>query len=356
MRNVKNAVWKWAALCLTAAVLSGCAGEDGNKTEMSSDGAVEGLQSGGTENGGDRDGSAPLGTGGQSGGQRDSEALAGDGAGSGALGDNRGAGDGAASADSEALEGDGPEGSEGAAGDAAGEGAAGAQSGRLTGFGEGTDPNRKEMTDAYVSILEDIYFDQIFPDGEEYGYQPGENYDITSNSFAVFDIDFDGEDELIVTYSTTYMAGMRELIYAYDSVSKSVRKEISCFPSMIYYDNGVVREDASHNHGMASDRDFWPYSLYQYDREKDAYVLTAGVDAWSRSWQEEDYEGNPFPEEVDKDGDGLVYYTIAGESNERSGFMDQETYDQWLDSVLEGAGEVKVPYVKLTTDNIYAIE
>ena len=68
------------------------------------------------------------------------------------------------------------------------------------------------------------------------------------------------------------------------------------------------------------------------------------------------YEGNPFPEEVDKDGDGLVYYTIAGESNERSGFMDQETYDQWLDSVLEGAGEVKVPYVKLTTDNIYAIE
>ena len=212
------------------------------------------------------------------------------------------------------------------------------------------------MTDAYVSILEDIYFDQIFPDGEEYGYQPGENYDITSNSFAVFDIDFDGEDELIVTYSTTYMAGMRELIYAYDSVSKSVRKEISCFPSMIYYDNGVVREDASHNHGMASDRDFWPYSLYQYDREKDAYVLTAGVDAWSRSWQEEDYEGNPFPEEVDKDGDGLVYYTIAGESNERSGFMDQETYDQWLDSVLEGAGEVKVPYVKLTTDNIYAIE
>ena len=149
--------------------------------------------------------SASLGTGGQSGGQRDSEALAGDGAGSGALGDNRGAGDGAASADSEALDGDGPEGSEGAAGDAAGEGAAGAQSGRLTGFGEGTDPNRKEMTDAYVSILEDIYFDQIFPDGEEYGYQPGENYDITANSFAVFDIDFDGEDELIVTYSTTYM-------------------------------------------------------------------------------------------------------------------------------------------------------
>jgi hypothetical protein len=212
------------------------------------------------------------------------------------------------------------------------------------------------MYEAYVKVLEDIYFDQIFPDGEEYGYQPGENYDITANSFAVFDIDFDGEDELIVTYSTTYMAGMRELIYAYDSVSKSVRKEISCFPSMIYYDNGVVREDASHNHGMASDRDFWPYSLYQYDREKDAYVLTAGVDAWSRSWQEEDYEGNPFPEEVDKDGDGLVYYTIAGESNERSGFMDQETYDQWLDSVLEGAGEVKVPYVKLTTDNIYAIE
>lgn len=213
------------------------------------------------------------------------------------------------------------------------------------------------MYEAYVKVLEDIYFDQKFPDGTEHGLQPA-SADITDNMFAVYDIDADGREELIVFYTTTYTAGMVEIIYDYDSGTGDVREEFLAYPMRTYYDNGIVEVEASHNQGLASDGgadgNFWPYSLYRYDPETDAYVSLANVDAWSRGFREEDYDGNPFPQEVDADGDGVVYY-VATEGNEPKAPMDGAEYDQWRDSCLKGAKPIQVPYVNLTTDNIYAI-
>lgn len=213
------------------------------------------------------------------------------------------------------------------------------------------------MYEAYVKVLEDIYFDQKFPDGTEHGLQPA-SADISDNMFAVYDIDADGREELIVFYTTTYTAGMVEIIYDYDSGTGDVREEFLAYPMRTYYDNGIVEVEASHNQGLASDGgadgNFWPYSLYRYDPETDAYVSLASVDAWSRGFREEDYDGNPFPQEVDADGDGVVYY-VATEGNEPKAPMDGAEYDQWRDSCLKGAKPIQVPYVNLTTDNIYAI-
>lgn len=324
---MRKGIWKWAALCLTAAALGGCGSdgesdyEDARKTEMSLNGAAEDSQGGGTgsaqaQNGEDQRDTGQKNAGPQEAGQK-----------------NTGSGDAG-----NAQEGTGTQGS------------------RLTDLDTAADVKRKEMIDTYISLLEDVYFDQVFPGDEEYGYQPGAGIDVTSNSFAVYDIDFDGEDELILSYSTTYMAGMVELIYGYDHESKSVRKELGVFPSLTYYDNGIVEEEASHNHGMASDGAFWPYLLHQYRREEDAYVPLARVDAWSRAWREEDYDGNPFPEEVDEDGDGLVYYVMPGNTYEPSDPMDKGAYDEWRDSLLKGANQVQIPYMRLTAENIHAIE
>lgn len=345
---MRKAIWKWAALCLTAAALGGCCidgganHEDTRKTEVSLDGAEKGPQSGGTGSAQAQNGQGEEGTGTLTGdGQREtgqknagSQEAGQNNKGSGEAGQkNTGSGDAGNAQES-----------------------AGTQGGRLTDLDTAADVERKEMLDTYITILEDVYFDQVFPGDEEYGYQPGAGIDVTSNSFAVYDIDFDGEDELILSYTTTYMGGMVALIYGYDAEMKSVRKELGIFPSLTFYDNGIVQEEASHNHGMASDGAFWPYSLYQYDREKDAYVRMVGVDAWSRSWREEDYDGNPFPEEADADGDGLVYYVMPGDDYVLADPMDQGAYDEWRDSLLKGANQVKIPYKKLTTDNIYAIK
>lgn len=234
------------------------------------------------------------------------------------------------------------------------------QDGRLEDLAQEPDPDREARCQAYIAVLEDIYFDQKFPGGQDLGYQPGANHDVADNMFTVYDIDFDGNDELIVCYTTTYMGGMSELIYDYDSATGDVREEVRLFPALTYYDNGIIEEQASHNHGMASDMStdgaFWPYALYRYDPQQDAYTLFVDVDAWSLGYREEDYDGNPFPADVDVDGDGLVYYVMTGGRYERKDPMDGAEYQQWRDSCLEGAGTVQVPYKSLIPDNIYAIK
>ncbi len=122
--------------------------------------------------------------------------------------------------------------------------------------GQSTDPERAAALEAYITILEDIFFEQKFPGDQDYGYQPTQEYDVATNQFAVYDIDGDGKEELLITYSTTYTAGQGELVYGFDSAAGTVTEELRAYPLLTYYDNGVVEEKMSHNHGMAPDGDF----------------------------------------------------------------------------------------------------
>ncbi len=218
-------------------------------------------------------------------------------------------------------------------------------------------PEEEAMYKAYITVLEDIYFDGKFP-GSGYCGDLSGDYDMADNQFAVYDIDFDGRQELLISYTATYTAGMVAMVYDYDNSAGDVREELAAYPYLSFYDNGVVEEQASHNQGMASDGgpdgDFWPYSLRRYDAETDAYVPVGMVDAWSRGYREEDYDGNPFPEEADVDGDGMVYYVMEGDYALVNP-MDGAEYNQWRDQYLKGTEQIQIPYVNLTTDNIYSI-
>ena len=110
------------------------------------------------------------------------------------------------------------------------------------GSGQEADSDRAAMIQAYITVLEDIFFDQKFPGDQDYGYQPVQGEDVAANQFAVYDIDGDGKEELIITYFTTYTAGQGEMIYGFDSASGTVREELRAYPSLIYYDNGIVEE------------------------------------------------------------------------------------------------------------------
>lgn len=218
-----------------------------------------------------------------------------------------------------------------------------------------TDADRRAMLECYAAILEEVYSSQTLPGGEELEYQPGSNYDVTANNFAVCDIDGDGKEELIISYSTTHMAGITEIIYGFDAAGGSVYEEFREFPALTYYDNGVVEAQLSHDHGMSGESDFWPYVLYQYSEEKDVYELVAGVDAWNKSYRETDDAGNSFPDEADADGDGMVYYLTGGEKDKSEGPLDGEEYQQWRDSVLGNGNIVQIAYKNLTADNISAL-
>ncbi len=203
------------------------------------------------------------------------------------------------------------------------------------------------VKEAYYSVLDKLYTTYTLPDGTDLSYDG--ILDLSDNCYAIYDIDYDGQEELIIIWDTTYTAGQSVIVYGYDSAAGKVRTELWQYPLQIFYDNGVVEVGLSHNQGLASvmpeNVDFWPYFLYQYDKSTDTYVQRALVDAWNKAYRETDYEGNAFPDDIDADGDGVVYLVEVGENQE---WMDAEAYHAWRDSYIGGANEVEIPYEKMT--------
>lgn len=158
--------------------------------------------------------------------------------------------------------------------------------------------------EAYILVLENLYSERIWPDGTVLDY---DGSDMSENTFAVYDIDGDGEDELIIRYETGAMATMVEAIYGYDSETGTLKQELLEFPQLTVYDNGFIRADASHN--QSDNINAWPYTMYQYNKDTDTY------------------------EEV---GSG-----VSGDGS--------------MESYVGNGREVEVPYMSLTEENIQSI-
>lgn len=168
---------------------------------------------------------------------------------------------------------------------------------------ETIDKARKE---AYSKILMDICVNHVFPYGADWGYDGVS--DMANNKFAVYDVDADGADELILKYTTSAMADMREVVYNFDSRTGTTGEEFMGFPALTYYDNGFIRADDSHN--QSDDPEAWSYTMYQYDEAFDFY------------------------KEV---GTGV-------------------TNDGSVESYVGGGKEVNLPYLDLTEENIQSIK
>lgn len=217
-----------------------------------------------------------------------------------------------------------------------------------TNQGETAAGTENESLEAYYSVLETLYKTYILPDGTNLGYD--EISDLSENQFAIYDIDQDGKEELIIVWTSTYTAGMSGIVYGYDNASGNMKTELFEYPAQTFYDNGVVEVLLSHNHGLAGNiDDFWPYTFYRYDKSTDTYLCIAEVDAWNKEYYVLDYDGTPFPDELDADGDGILYRVTIGDDEK---LIDLEEYKKWQESVIGGAKKVEIPFVKMTENSI----
>lgn len=196
----------------------------------------------------------------------------------------------------------------------------------------------------YGGVLSQIIAARQLPDGEldtsslDAGF--GEMRD---NHFAVTDIDGDGREELIVSYANATMAGMMEIVYDYDPVLGELKRELTQWPALTYYDNGIIKAEASHNHTHG---EFWPFALYQYETESDSYKQIAYVHTWDKEFSDV-YEGQPFPDELDTDGDGTLFNISEGPeaSYEYEDYQyNQADFETWYDGIMEGANQVSIDY------------
>ena len=90
---------------------------------------------------------------------------------------------------------------------------------------ETTAPAENGTREAFQAALKTIHDDLFWPDmdAETGKIEIFEPSTIEDEQFAICDVDGDGEEELLVSVSNTYMAGMRLAVYGYDAASGGLR-------------------------------------------------------------------------------------------------------------------------------------
>ena len=116
------------------------------------------------------------------------------------------------------------------------------------------------------------------------------------------------------------------------------------FPALTFYDNGKIRADWSHNQGYAGN--FWPFTLYEYNEIRDAYVAVAAIDAWDQSIFPDSY-----PDDVDVSGTGFVYYIIVDGTGSNNP-LDASVYNEWRDTNIGDAAPLQLDFQTLNPENI----
>ena len=223
--------------------------------------------------------------------------------------------------------------------------------------GEELNYNTKERYNAFYKVITDYNDNSKWPDGETV-YRLGTFYDEDQDAFAIFDVDGDKKDELIIRHSDATMADMLLVIYDYDNARDEIIEEYIGSPFSTFYKNGFIRRDVSHNQGRAFNF-MWPHALEKYDAEKDTYIEFAYIDGWDKEFDAlfPDYlqEGEKFPIEVDKDGNGGVY-KIFEASGDIGKYVDDVDYEAWMSKNVGALEELTIPYMLFTNENILSIK
>lgn len=210
-----------------------------------------------------------------------------------------------------------------------------------------------EAREAFRAALSDLLTGQVFPDGSrapfEADYGPMEQ-----NKFAIFDVDGDGREELLVAFTTTYMAAGQTHIYDFDPETGSLHLELLDVPYLTVYTGGLIQVDASHNHTYAGDT-LWPHQMYRCNPETDTYEPAVYVDAWERRFGETHLDGTPYPEELDPDHVGAVYLLYTPTWGESREMLSKADFDRWQAEFFAEAQPMVIPYQPLTEENIAAV-
>ena len=198
----------------------------------------------------------------------------------------------------------------------------------------------------YIKAIDSLINDRLLPDGQAAYVGDGE---VDRNRVAFMDIDQDGRKEFLLDIGGTCMGDMGIYVYQLnESLDEDNRfgRELAAWFDAKFYTNGLAVEQASHNHGYSDLPDFWPYSVAKYDAKADAYKDIWDVDAWEKERCEKDRRGTLFPDDIDTDGDGVVY-RITNMETEELIMLDKEEYHSWGNSLLQSAEVIKIPWVQL---------
>ena len=188
---------------------------------------------------------------------------------------------------------------------------------------EAANPGAPDFDYAAARAVNEFLANAVLPAGIQTGYEDMGVYD----SYAIYDVDRDGENELIFSVYNAPVAGQVTAVYKLDYRTGELFLEFTGTTQTIFYENGTARSWVSHATGFETEA-HWPFEQYVYDKEKDAYEFVGYVAAWDKAVAPEAYE-KKFPDEADIDGDGTIY-TITLPGDVIMDNLDKSDVDEWL--------------------------
>ena len=168
------------------------------------------------------------------------------------------------------------------------------------------------------------------------------------NSFAVADIDDDGSDELIIEFAGLSTVENKAYVFDYRE-QKGVYCEAEFFCRDTRFYEGCAQVNAAKNQGPSGD--LWPYALYKYYPQYDAYAYVGYAGSWDSRYYEM-FFNKPFPQEYDLNKDGVVYTLSFAEASSERITVDNAEYEKWRAAFVDEGTKKELDFLPITRENV----
>ena len=181
----------------------------------------------------------------------------------------------------------------------------------------------------YADVLERLYYyDRLPDDGDDIETKMADDYE----TYAVYDIDGDGIEELMLYVDRPGTGSNWSIIYEYNVDTDSLKQELYAYMDNQFYSNGRIVGMDDFSHGVM---------VYVYNPENDDYsdsylTIMRGTTYWDMGSNNEDHSGYDY----------RVYHS----NTEEETYMTEEEYNQWLAEQTAGATELEIPWKKIVDE------
>lgn len=198
------------------------------------------------------------------------------------------------------------------------------------------DPERQaELVAYYHELFERMSGEHVWPDGTDIPISEAFGDSI---SYAVLDFDGDGYVEFGVSVTQAdYMAAYEDHIFKYNPDTGECRELLRCRRGAEYYKDGKA-------FSLMENPERTTTQLYVYDSKKQEYVFQVSVRCIDKSWTWLSEISADFPEDADKDKDGIVF-EMKDEDGNFITYMDQSEYDAWRGEQLDETAKIDVGWI-----------
>ena len=181
--------------------------------------------------------------------------------------------------------------------------------------------------------------------------------DISKNTLAIYDIDGDGKSELLIRNMTEKSESIYDFSESIEKIFLKYRDNIS----LEYFNNDYIKYIDFDEECKLSGTTFPSFHFVMYNKRDDSFDREGSVVIWSKdaSPTNPDDENKPFPNDIDKTGDGFVYFISDNDFADASGFekaVDTPVYEAWVKNYVGNAKPIKVQWVPATEDGIKILE